>query len=307
MAQSSLRRGVALQKTVQLRERQKALNQDIISAKKELETLNKQYQPLINQLQQKADIMAHKFRKLYRESQDAFIEGDGELAKSLSIEGREAQDECESFNDQTNRMRRELKNLQERISRRAGELNENETRIAELKVALQSMSRPRLSGFERSAIQPLNLEQFLDKLPQTAFREIEEVDFFFEQAQSIEMGDKLGETQWHLETKRATIRMYLHKPELGEREYETIVHEIGHEIFFKFFNLKEKIAWEEFYKGSGDWFVSGRAIRSAEEDFCECLAVFWGNRSSELARRDSRKYTLIKEVMERLEKDYEKT
>jgi len=303
MAQSSLRRGVALQKTVQLRERQKALNQDIISAKKELETLNKQYQPLINQLQGKADVLAHKFRKLYRESQDAFIEGDGELAKSLSIEGREAQDECESFNDQTNRMRRELKNLQERISRRAGELNENETRIAELKVALQSMSsRPRLSGFERSAIQPLNLEQFLDKLPQTAFREIEEVDFFFEQAQSIEMGDKLGDTKWNPETGKASIRVYPHESDYKGQEHETVAHEVGHEVFFKLISNEEKAAWEELYKGSGDWFVSRRAMRSAEEDFCECFMTFFTGRVAGFAKRDPRKYNFMKNIVKRLEK-----
>ncbi len=302
MAQSSLRRGVALQKIVQLRERQKALNQDIVSARKELEILNKQYQPLINQLQQKADVMAHKFRRLYRESQDAYNDDDGESAKSLSIEGREAQDECESFNDQANRMRRELKNLQERISRMAGEFNENETRITELKAALRDMRRPRLSGFEHSAIPTLNLEQFLDKLPQMALREIGGVDFSSERTQGIEMGDKLGDTKWNPETGKATIRVYLHEPRFGEKEHETVAHEVGHEVFLKLLNPEEKIIWEEFYRGSGDWFVSHRAIRSAEEDFCECFRIFFSSDVAAFAKRNPQKYNFIKNLVGRLEK-----
>lgn len=302
-----LRRGAVLHKIVQTRECQKALNQDIASLKKQLEVLSKQYQPLISDLQRKADILARKFRKLYEESQEEYKAGEGELAKSLSIEGREAQDECQRLNGRANSMRHELKDLQEHIARTASEFNENENYIKELKTVLKTMRRPSISGFEQSNIQPLNLEQFLDKLPQIALREIGGIEFIPERSLGIDMGEKLGDTSWDPETKKATIRVYLHYSEDGEDEHETITHETGHEVFLKLLVSEEKAVWEDLYKGSGDWFVSRRAVRSAEEDFCECFAVFFSERHSELVRRDPRKYNFIKNIVKRLEKDYEKT
>ena len=278
------------------------LSQEITLAKRRLEDLSKQYQPLIEQFQEKADHLARKFRRLYEESQEAYKDGDGELARSLSIDGREAQDECEALNDRANSMRYELKGLQYRIAKMANEFNGNESRNRELKASLKTMRRPQLSGFGQSNIAPLGLEQFLDKLPQSALREIRGIEFVPKRPLGIEGGGKLGDTSWDPETRRATVRAYLHETRLDEKEQETITHEVGHEVFLKLLNPEEKTVWEKFYKGSGDWFVSGRAIRSAEEDFCECFRMFFSGRAEIFAKHDPQKYNFIKNLVGRLEK-----
>jgi len=139
-------------------------------------------------------------------------------------------------------------------------------------------------------------------LPQLALREIEKIEFVAERLQGIGGGGKLGDTSWEPETGRAIVRTYLHISELNEKEHETIVHEVGHEIFLKLLTSEEKSAWGELYKESGDWFVSGRAIRSSEEDFCECFRIFFTSRVRIFAKRGSQKYNFMKNVVKRLEK-----
>lgn len=65
----------------------------------------------INKRKQKAGKLAQEFRRLYGESQDAYNDGDGELAKELSEQGREAQNDCEQINKETKELYQNISNL----------------------------------------------------------------------------------------------------------------------------------------------------------------------------------------------------
>lgn len=73
------------------------------------------YQPLIDRLSLEANELAEEFRRLYKESQDAFNSDRKQEAKFLSDEGKKAQEECEELNEEVNGYKRELNELHERI------------------------------------------------------------------------------------------------------------------------------------------------------------------------------------------------
>lgn len=65
----------------------------------------------IEEKKKKADELAAEFRRLYRESQEAYTDGDGELAKELSEEGHTAQDQCTAINAEVKELYQDLKKL----------------------------------------------------------------------------------------------------------------------------------------------------------------------------------------------------
>lgn len=64
---------------------------------------------------ERADELAEKFRRLFRESQEAYGEGDGELAKELSVEGHEAQDECKELNQEAKDLRQQATEVSDNL------------------------------------------------------------------------------------------------------------------------------------------------------------------------------------------------
>ncbi|MBI2278647.1 MAG: hypothetical protein HYU81_01125 [Candidatus Brennerbacteria bacterium] len=300
------RKGVILEEAQSLRRRKDQIRSDIRDLKLKHKSLKERHQPEINQLSAEADRLAIQFRERYEEASNAYANDEKARAKSLSMEGRAAQDACEALNRKAKRMREELGGILRDIQEKRRESDSIREKLNSYAAILISCKRPRLEGFSKEKNLDLALEKFLDRLPQTVLREIEEVRFISEMPISKEGNRKLGDANWNPKTKKAHVRVYHHAPEQNHILEETIAHEIAHEIFFKYITSEEKREWEKLYLATGDWFTSKRAIRSHEEDFCECFAKFFLD-ASFLEKGDFRKYAFIKLITKRLEDQYEKT
>lgn len=79
-----------------------------------MSTSKKELLEQVAECSRQADGLAEKFRRLFRESQEAYSDGDGELAKELSEEGHEAQDECMALNNKVRELRRQAAEFPER-------------------------------------------------------------------------------------------------------------------------------------------------------------------------------------------------
>jgi len=73
-------------------------------------------QEAIDDLRAEARQLVQEFRDLYQQSQEAYGDGDGALAKQLSLEGREKQNECGEINEEVGERIRELRGLREKLS-----------------------------------------------------------------------------------------------------------------------------------------------------------------------------------------------
>lgn len=262
--------------------------------------LKERYQPEIDRLSRSADALAVVFRQKYEGASEAYAAGEKALAKTLSEEGHAIQGECEVLNREANRMRGELDSILKNAREKKRELNLIRARLDVYQKTLTSFKRPRLEGFPKNRQEDLALEKLLDQLPQNVLQGIEKITFVSETPIGEDGEGRLGDTRWNLKTKRASVRVYQHIAERGQLLEETVMHEISHEIFLKYMTNQEKREWEELYLDSGDRFVSLRAIRSYEEDFCECFAKFFLDPPF-LERRNNWKYALIDRIVKRLE------
>jgi hypothetical protein len=291
-------RGALLQLISDLSRERNILSGELKAKKSSYHSLRALYQPEIDSLSQEADVLAKKFRELYRQAAEAYSDEDGALAKVLSLEGKEVQRECEALNGKANVLRMELKTIHDRIDFLYLEIKKISERINEAREFLKNARKTIVGGFSMAGISDTEAENILDKVPQRVLSEVEEVKFRLDK---LDNATKLGDTRWHPMTNKAFVRVYKHEFRHAGREGETIIHEVGHEIFLKFLSDKEKGDWEELYSGSGDWFISDYAMRSFEEDFCECFAAFFTEKVSLLARRGFEKYTFIEKIIRRLE------
>lgn len=117
----------------------------------------------------------------------------------------------------------------------------------------------------------------------------------------------LGGIETDIKTEKKLIKIFKHDLKIGDMR-DTVVHEIGHLIFEKHLTADNKKMWQGLYENSEDRnFVSSRAIRSVEEDFCESFA--WFNTDPlKLESKSESKYNFVKELQKKLkEKHYEKT
>lgn len=291
-------RGALLQSINDLTARKSILVDELKAKKLSYHSLRAQYQPEIDYLSQGADALAKKFKELYRQAAEAYSDEDGALAKALSLEGKEVQRECEALNNKANVLRMELKALHDGIDFLYLEIKKLSDKIVEARESLKNARRTVVGGFSGAGISDAEAEKVLDKVPQRVLGEVEEIKFRLDKPVG---GERLGDTRWHPMTNKAFVRVYKHESNNAGHEEETIIHEVGHEVFLKFLSNKEKKGWEELYSSSGDWFVSGRAMRSLEEDFCECFAAFFVS-PSEFAKGDIQKYTFIEKIIKELEK-----
>jgi len=191
-----------------------------------------------------------------------------------------------------------LKTLHDRIDFLYLEIKKLSEAISKSRESLKNARKTVIGGFSGSRISDVEAEKILDKVPQRALNEVEEVKFRMDKSDN---SVKLGDTRWHPMTNKAFVRIYKHEFKDAKREGETIIHEVGHEVFLKFLTDEDKKIWEELYSNSGDWFISIYAMRSSEEDFCECFAAFFTEKTSLLARRGFEKYTFIEKIIRRLE------
>lgn len=295
-----LKKGAVLEEIHNLKRAKERISVELRELDAKYADLKEQYQPEINRLSRSADVLATVFRKKYEAASEAYAAGEKALAKALSEEGRATQGECEALNREANRMRSELDSILKNAREKRKMLDSIRTQLNKHRETLLSCKRPKLEGFSKNNQGNLALEKLLDRLPQNVLQEIEKITFVPEVPIGEEGGRKLGDMRWDLKTKRASVRVYQHIAERGQLLEETVMHEISHEIFLKYMTNQEKREWEELYLDSGDRFVSLRAIRSYEEDFCECFAKFFLDPPF-LERRNNWKYALIDRIVKRLE------
>lgn len=248
--------------------------------------------PEIEQLQSKAEALAAEFRRLYKEASSAYEAGEGALAKVLSEAGHEAQDRCEAINAAANRYRRELKRLRQIYLDYYQRAEDIDPKISEFQNQLSHERRNLVATFPS----PEATERFLARMPQAALERIAALNYSRERVTSRSGNELAGRARYNPDLKGYAIEIYRHGR--SENIRATIAHEIGHVIFDEFLSGEERKEWQELYSNSNE-FVTRRAIRSPEEDFCECFAVFKTDQT-ELERKDEKKYSFIRNLERRL-------
>lgn len=254
--------------------------QNLIAQKKELlsqvkefqleyQKLLDKYQPQIDEFQAKAEDLAKEFRRLYIESQEAYSSGDGASAKSLSLAGHSVEDRCRAINSQTNVLRNELKSILNKIQllrKKAGDLQIQAD--SNYKQA-DTMRKTRINNFGFSGIMTNDeTEELLDKLPQVVFKGIDSIEYINQEGMGKWGNPILGGEYTDRNTGKKVIKILKHNLELKDEVKDTIIHEIGHLVFERYFVVNNKQQWQKLYENSEDSnFVSVYAMRSAEEDF----------------------------------------
>lgn len=83
----------------------------------------------IDDLKEKANSLAQEFKRLFRESQDAYSNGQGALAKSLALDGKAKQSKCEDLNRQVRSKIEEMKRGVNDLYRQADKKQEEATAL----------------------------------------------------------------------------------------------------------------------------------------------------------------------------------
>jgi len=203
----------------------------------------------------KANESALEFRRLYRESQEAYADEDKELAKQLSEEGHETQDECEALNQ-------EVKDLYEKLKG----LNEQKKRLVRANV-LPTMA---LKGIPPSFQQAIT--DTLKSLPSrhVSGKVIERMSYSGEYKENpVTKEPQQANTDFSVMGGKPVIRINKQTRE-GFTEIEDLkiamAHEVGHVVYRKFVTDEQK----------ADWAASFTHTRNDSEDsFVQCYAFYY--------------------------------
>ena len=207
----------------------------------------------IDEKKKRADELALEFRRLYQESQEAYADGDGELAKELSEEGHEAQDECEALNEEVADLYRELRDLKRQTAR-----------ISVLpQTALQGMP----VSFQKAVTDTLNT------LParHVSAKLIERVSYSDRYIVGSSGNPIQANTNFNKVTGKATIVINRQTPtgfkSLGNVEIAT-AHEVGHVVYREILTDRQKANWNSNFNHP----------KGPEESFAESYRYYYLNR-----------------------------
>jgi len=269
-----------------MQERKRILD-EAYRLKAELERLR----PEVDALQRRANYFAVEFKEKHDEALAAYEDGDGELAKEYSMEGRELQELCEAANEQTSEARSALREVQDAMRQHFNVAKQLEGELNELRRRLNGAQRQheqerRNSETRRRIAQAVTLSGFsqadtssirgcLSMFPTAILQRLDRIVFTAQGAQGQHGRPITGRTRL-FPGRKYFVEMFDHDPRLGERITETIAHELGH-IAFPLLSIERRKEWMDLYAATDDTqFVSRYAIRDFEEDFCECLMLFRG-------------------------------
>ena len=243
---------------------------------RELERLSNQ----INELRQKADNLAIKFRGLYQESQDAYADEDGETAKILSEEGHEVQAQCEALNDQANELRQRAKELQEERKRIFAEAESwHQKALAEIEKAKslrhQANELVLLPQIVLRSI-PLDFQNAiidtLKSLPahHVSAKIIERVSYSGNYEKNPLTGKpRQAYTDFSRLGYKPVIQINKQTPE-GFTEIEdlkiAVAHEVGHIVYRYFIKDEQKADWATSFRHKKD---------DSEDSFAQCYALYY--------------------------------
>lgn len=277
-------------------------------AKSNLKQLRENYQPQIDEMQARADELALQFKEKYAASNEAYEDGDGELAKELSLEGHELQEECEELNRQVNELRPRLSHLSGVVQRKFNEAAALQRDIDVLLRKLKEVQRAERERFAKLAPAKRilfanflkrdieEMRSFIASFPTLILGEVERITYETEGSRGKRGAPISGRTgKWP--GGKYFIQLFRHDAQLGDNILKTVAHELGH-IGFDKLTPEQKRLWEELYADTDDSrFVSQYAMRSAAEDFCDCVAEF-KTKPQRLAQLHPAKYAFVKELME---------
>jgi len=262
-------------------------------------------EPRIRELSQQADALAIEFRRLYREASDAFAEDEKELAKQLSIEGREVQSRCEALNHEANEMRTDLRSLRDLIATTRQRSKEIRSQIVTLGNRLTTLRTTTVRGFEQSGLlDNIALERTLDLLPQSVLGVVDTIEYQKEIWEIMSSGRKFparGRTTWNA-IDHATIQIARQPASTAEEarnQYAYVLaHEVGHVAYEKFASDEEKANWFAVSEEASTP-LSSYSVASDVEDFAEAFA-FFVLYAAYLEQRDPKRYSYMRTMITRM-------
>jgi chromosome segregation ATPase len=264
------------------------------------------YQTRIEQLQQQADVLARRFRKLYREAAEAYSDADGVLAKQLSIDGRAAQQQCQTLNHEANRLRQELKNTLDEAERSRQKASGLQSEITTCRDRLRFARATLVQGFEDSEVlDNIVIEKLLDAFPQSILSKVARVEhaaeIFEETASKGTRIPAIAETEWRNDgtaiIRIARVRGSSLERSIGKHS-DVIAHELGHVVYEGFVDDHLKAEWYALRTHSLS-FVSPRAVEDEIEDFAESFRLIMLDPEA-LAEKDEQRYRFMSDIVETL-------
>lgn len=279
-------------KALNLRNKAKILEESYTALEAEL-------RPEIDKFTHQADEIAPDFRRLYRESQDAYESKARATAKSLSIQGHIIENRCRSLNNQANILRSRLRELRDRIDELYLKAKKAETKAEEYRLKAEDLRATVIKNFTKSVISNEEIEEFLDEFPQKIFKHISSVQYYYKEPL---FGTEIFLGQAPIDPKTGKTNIIIFSHDNKNKLKETLSHEIGHVVFRKVMNDAQRWEWgllcgerlEKRLKFVTDYAAAGR-----EDNFCECFAYF-KTRPSELLKKFEKEYDFIKNIYSKI-------
>lgn len=248
----------------------------------------------IRELSQEADRLAAIFRPLYQQSQAAYADGEGALAKELSDQAKPVEAQCRALNAQVQALRKEMDDVRDAIiaaKQQIGALNGKIQRYDRLRHIA-------VDGFEQAHYVSASIVgEELSILPARLLRHIKRVTYAPRFGPKGDVGLTANKEE---NPEQTTITLYLDLTSIERTKLEasyrhTIVHEAGHVLFDWVMSASQRFAWGVLYNNTlseGGKFITEYAARSRGEDFGECFHTYIHN-PRKLWDYDQERYTFI--------------
>lgn len=210
----------------------------------------------IEEKKKKANELALEFRRLYRESQEAYADGDGELAKELSEEGHDIQDECEALNAEVADLYEELKDLR----RQAAEIGDlPQTVLQGMPVSFQKVVTDTLNALPSRHVSDKLIERvsYSDRYIRGSSGNPIQANSHFSQ-----VGGKTV-----IVINRQTPQGFVSQDDMRI----AIAHEVGHVVYRNFLNDDKRADWASSFTHTDD---------DSEDSFAQSYALYYVTKNS---------------------------
>lgn len=305
-----------------LRQQREQLRAAIADLQSQHDAETAQIEAQVAPIAAQADGLAAAFKDSFQAAASAYAAEDGAAAGALAQQGRAQQAQCQALNAQANQLRAQFNRLLPELSGLRGDLRAVNQRIRALTQKPKPKPKPtratrvppagplgkiQFKGFHRApeGIDAAFVRRVLREVSTPILEQIDSVAFIDE----VQAGGVLGRTAAKPRvSEKARVHLFRHPFDLddaGLREdyRETILHESGHVLFERLLDTMQRFRWGEMFNNTlrqGGSYISKEARDSKREDFAECARFYMLNPGKLLAEQPER-YTVIDEIMERLE------
>lgn len=257
-----------------------------------LESLRSGLEPAIMKLTQEADELEKVWRPLVIASREAYASGDGEMAKSYSLQYKPYYEECLAKNAEAKSLREEIAALRQVIRDVSAEISELDEAIKDQKAGHRSLAVAIAHGVYvknftgRAPSSNREVREFLAELPEDIWRHVESITFLQGDSKGTEPPVWRGWTEWTSSPKgsgAALITVAAHP----DNEYAlgiayTIIHESAHVAWERCLTQSEREWWDLAFatmKAESRAFPTKYAGEKVEELFAECFALYASSRT----------------------------